>query len=277
MKISPTDYAGLKGEYEMSGMVSQAFELANTGVVEALRADGPLFKEAIREVRGQGHFRVPYLFTDAIVAAAFDPTLVSVIEAILGKDWVVWGPNIQQGTPNEADKWHVDLESWHWPSITVMVGLENCHDDNTTRCIPFTQHLDVLPWDMADNDDDTAVRKAAKKLDIRCTRIRRFQDFQPGSFYLFDAKCWHCGPDLSSFQEREMMILHYQRASEPRIPYMYDYEKRLWFDEPAIYLEGTDLTQEPSNVAAELHRSNRPARFRTDLYALPTGHQLGPV
>jgi len=267
--------SNLKQEYESTGMVAQSFELANTNLIPALRKDGALFQEAIQTLRGDGHFRVPYLFTEAIASVAGDETLVKVIEAVLGENtpWVVWGPNIQQGTPNEADKWHVDIESWHWSTITVMIGLKNCNDKNTTRCIPYSHKLDLLPWSRADNSDDQCVQKAAQSLDPRCSSIDTFKNFQPGSFYLFDAKSWHCGPALSVFQDREMLILHYQRADDPRIPYMYDYEKRLWFDQPAVYLEKPHLSQQASQHSGNLMSSIDQKRFRTDLCPLPRNHQ----
>lgn len=119
--------------------------------------------------------------------------------------------------------------------MTVVVGLAGCEPLNATRCIPGSHRLPVQPWGAADNTDADTVLRAATRLDPRCTAIASFAGFADGTFYVFDAKCWHAGAAGRS-EGRESLFLHYDRAASPRMPYMCDYEDHTWYDTPATYL-----------------------------------------
>lgn len=227
----------LRRSYEADGLLTSAYDLAKVDIIPELRRDIPMYQMEIRRNRSQGLFRVPYILTQAIITAAHDENILRVVRAILGTDeLIMWGPNIQVGTPNEAGLWHTDIESWLWSTITVVVGLRGCSEDNATLCIPHSQRLPVQPWAIADNTKSAAVLEAAQALDQRCHEIRTFEGFQNGRFYLFNAKCWHTGLEGKS-GDRELLFLHYDKAANPRIPYMKDYEERSWFDFPATYIK----------------------------------------
>lgn len=270
-------FSSIEEEYEQTGMVRQSFSLADPNILPALRQDALSFQKAVQALSGQGKNRVPYFFTPALKQIACDQAIVGVIKSILGKNqpWVVWGANIQQGTPNEAYCWHVDMESFYWPTITVVIGLENCTENNATRCIPYSQNLDYQPSTTCDNSDDHCTKTAANFLDKRCDSICTFEHFGVGKFYVFNAKTWHCGPNLANFQDRKLVILHYQDASHPRIPYMCDYENQLWFSEPAEFIVGSDLCSLSNPLEKTFPQSNHSLdnKIRTDLYPLPKGHR----
>jgi hypothetical protein len=235
--FTDADAKELFDRYEEEGSLARAFPLADTGVISELRRDLLGYQVEVRRNREQGLFRVPYLITQAIVEAAHDENILAVVRAIMGTDeLVMWGPNIQTGTPNEADLWHTDIESWLWPTVTVVVGLKGCHEGNTTRCIPGSHRLPLQPWAAVENNADASiVSAAARALDPACNTVRAFAGFADAHFYLFNARSWHCGVGAASLG-RELLFLHYDRADNPRIPYMKDYEARTWFDFPAAYL-----------------------------------------
>ncbi|MDX1531608.1 MAG: hypothetical protein R3362_08790, partial [Rhodothermales bacterium] len=247
-------------EYERTGVVRHARPLADDSVLPALLDDAVRFEGAVRALRERGHHRVPYLCTPAIRAVAHDPNLVGLVKGILGADepWVMWGANIQRGTPNAAFEWHVDVESWHWPTITVVVGLAGCTAENATRYIPFSHALGVPPSAAGDQTDTPRILHTARSLDRRCDAVRAFEGFGTGRFYAFNARCWHCGDPVPS-RERTVLFLHYQRAREPRIPYMKDHRTGAWFAEPAAFIVGAD----PPGGAGVA---------RTDVYPLPRPH-----
>ena len=116
------------------------------------------------------------------------------MQSLLGPDepWVMWGPNIRRGTPNAAHTWHVDLESWYWPSITVVVGLDGCSAENATRYIPYSHELKHAPTVAPNKTDEACILRTAKSLNRRCQDVRTFADFGAGRFYAFNAKGWHC-------------------------------------------------------------------------------------
>ncbi len=222
--------------YQRDGLLREAFDLADPRVVPDLRADIPLYRMEIARMREQKLFRVPYLLTQSIITAAHDPAILATARAVLGTDeLVMWGANLQVGTPNEASLWHTDIESWLWPTVTVVVGLSGCRQENSTICVPGSHRLPVQPWAVADNSDADAVLGAARELDPACDAITDFAGFANDRFYVFDAKCWHTGREGTS-AGRELLFLHYDKTSNPRVPYMDDYEERSWFDFPAGWL-----------------------------------------
>ena len=222
--------------YERDGLIPLTWDLGRPGLVAELRRDLPRYQVEIDRLRAEGVHRVPYLLTEPIVAAAHDERILAVASALLGTgELVMWGPNLQVGTPNEAGLWHTDLESWLWPTVTVVVGLRGCGEANSTQCVPGSHKLPAQPWAIADNTRAAAVLAGARYLDPRCGEIQRFAGFADGRFYAFDAKCWHAGAQSAS-AGRELLFLHYDRADRPRIPYMKDYEDHTWFGFPAAYL-----------------------------------------
>lgn len=227
----------LREEYETTGLIRATFPLADGNLVEELRKDLPRYAVEVTRNREDKLFRVPYMLTQPIISAAHDMNILRVASAALGTDeLVMWGPNIQRGTPNEAARWHTDIESWFWPSMTVAVGLGGCTESNSTICVPGTHKLPMQPWAVADNTNNTKILEAARRANPACNEITNFRGFSTGRFYVFNAKTWHCGVPLAS-GTRELLFLHYQRACDPRIPYFKNYEERTWFDFPAVYLK----------------------------------------
>jgi hypothetical protein len=253
------DAPALRAAYERDGLLPYSFELGDPGVVEELRRDIPMYRMEIARMRAQGLYRVPYLLTQSILTAMYDPHILAVVQAVLGTDeLVMWGANLQVGTPNEAGLWHTDIESWLWPTVTVVVGLKGCRPENSTVCVPGSHRLPCQPWAAADNSSADAVLGAARALSPACTHIADFADFGDNRFYLFDAKCWHTGKEGAS-AGRELLFLHYDRAANPRIPYMDDYEDRTWFDFPASYVKVAngrefEVNQELYSVAGKEYR-----------------------
>jgi hypothetical protein len=226
----------LKHEWDTTGLIRDTFPLADTSVIPGLLADLPMYRTEIVRNRQDELFRIPYLLTESIIRAAYDPNILAVVSELLGTDeLVMWGPNIQSGTPNEADLWHTDVEAWLWPSVSVFVGLEGCTLENTTKCIPHSFKAPAQPWFAANNRSDAATLEAARALCTDCTEIARFRGFGDGRFYVFNAKCWHAGVQQASVG-RKMLFFHYDKASNPRMPYMKNYIERTWFDYPAVYL-----------------------------------------
>ncbi|AOR64680.1 hypothetical protein [Pectobacterium wasabiae] len=62
-----------------------------------------------------------------------------------------------------------------------------------------------------------------------------FDGFEDGTFYAFNAKCWHAGLETANIGW-ELLFLHFSEASNPRLPYMDDYMNATWFDFPAPYI-----------------------------------------
>lgn len=218
------------------GMVPETFELANKNIIPELVADIPMYLTEVKRNRADELFRIPYLLTESIIEAAQDPHMLEVASAILGTDdLVMWGPNLQSDTPNEAWLWHTDVEAWHWPSVSVFIGLEGCNSDNSTKCIPRSHNFPCQPWLAADNTSDEATLEAAKIFGGPETSIDQFNGFSDGKFYVFNAKCWHSGHRELS-KNRKLLFIHYDKASNFRMPYMKNYIERTWFDYPAMYI-----------------------------------------
>jgi hypothetical protein len=156
------------------------------------------------------------------------------MQAVLGErvPLVMWGPNIQRQVPNAAGRWHVDIESWHWPTVTVVVGLAGCTAGNATRCIAGSHVLSRQPPTTV---SDAVALRNARAIDGRCDAICQFEGFGDGFFYVFNARAWHRGDHVAA-GERLVLFLHYQLAQDPRVPYMKDYRHGTWFDTPAAHM-----------------------------------------
>lgn len=229
----------IQAEYEADGLVRRCRELADTSIVNEIAREAPRFEAAAQDFKRQRINRVPYFFTPAIERAARDTNLLAAVAEILGEDepWVAWGPNVRESTPNEANRWHVDLESWIWPgSVTAVIGLTGCVAHNSTRCIPGSHRLGQAPQCAGDDTDSDAVIRKAQSLDERCGDVESFSGFGDGRFYLFDARCWHQGDPRTGAGVTRLFI-HYQRAREPRVPHMADYDRRAWLEEPCPFIE----------------------------------------
>ena len=223
-------------EYRKRGFLAVSRALADPSVVQELLADEPAFARELARMEAERRRGVPYLLTEAIRRVAQDAAIVATVEAILGtRKWVMWGPNIRRATPNEAHAWHVDLESFLWPTVTVAVGLEGCTAEAATWCIAGTQGRRDWP-----PTDEAAVLAAGVP--------EQFAGFGDGRFYVFDASVWHRG-DRETSRERVVLFLHYQRAEDKRIPLLLDYYRQLWGAEAAPYFTTADGERVRKDVA----------------------------
>src|SRR5258707_13102773 len=105
-------------EYRRRGFLAQARPLADPSILPELLGEEPTFARALESMRAEGPQGVPYLLTDAICRIAQDASILATVEPILGtREWVMWGANIRRAPPNQAHKWHVDLESLLWTTV----------------------------------------------------------------------------------------------------------------------------------------------------------------
>lgn len=273
---SPSPEPGHGAEYHERGVIADTFELAQPGALELLRSEMPEFLAEVAANREAGLHRVPYRRSPGIDAIAQDERIAALVREVLGADerWVMWGANIQTGTPNEAGAWHVDIESFRWPSITVVVGVDGCEASNATRCLPYSHRFENAPAVLPDRSDDDAVMAYARKVDPRCGGPEAPVGFADGRFYVFNARAWHTGETATS-RDRTVLFLHYHSASAKRIPLMKSYEDKTWFNEPAPFLAGpepdplrpqavnAELEDTPSAWRQRLRRTVRGVRSRT--------------
>lgn len=239
----------LRAQLDEQGFVREALPLADPSVVPAVIADTGRFDAAVADLAARGQDRVPYLLTDAIARIAHDPRIVAAAEECLRTDrWVMWGANIRRDTPNAAHRWHLDLESFLWPTLTVAVGLEGCRAASATWFIPGAHRIGRGPRESEADGGDAAVLAAARVEDPRCGAPTPVAGFGDASFYVFNARCWHRGDPAASVG-RVMLFLHYQRADARRVPFMLDYRRSRWSREAAPYLAAPGAREVNTAVA----------------------------
>ncbi len=247
----------LLNEYQERSFLQMSFSLNKQTHYRDLIGDSKLFRDALEENIKSGYKQIPYINTETIIKVAHDPNINEVISCLLNGDrWVMWGANIREGTPNEAHLWHVDLESWLWPTITVVIGIEGCSTNSATYCIPGSHKFSKAPDYSVNSNIKSGESVITHQYD---SKAEQFIDFGDGQFYVFNAKSWHRG-SLEKSINRRVLFLHYQRASDPRIPFMVDYDKHLWSKQPAPYIIG-----------------NGKGRAREDVYTLPLKYRLGRI
>lgn len=242
---------------EARGFVRDAFPLDDPGVVAGLTADAATFDAEVARLAAEGAHRVPYLLTDAIARVTHDRRIVAVVEECLGTDrWVMWGANIRRDTPNAAHHWHLDLESFLWPSLTVGIGLAGCRPASATWFIPGAHRIGRGPRASEAEGGDAAALAAARAEEARCEAPAAVAGFGDARFYVFNARCWHRG-DAAESTGRVMLFLHYQHADAPRVPYMLDYARSRWSRDAAPYV--TSPAAPDANTAV----ARPPLRHRT--------------
>jgi len=240
--VSLTNTADLRHHYEQDGFIATCFDLAEPHVLPKLLNELPRFRAACDSYADKGEARVPYMMSDAVCQAARDRSIVRLVTALLGTgDWVMWGANIREATPNEAHCWHVDLESWLWPSVTVAVGLAGATPEAATQFLPGSHKWRHAPTE------------SQKSADFG-SGIQRVSGFGDGRFYAFNARAWHRGDPYAS-EARVALFLHFQRARDPRVPEMLDYKMHKWSRAPAPYMSAPGVTA------------------RKDVYSLPLRYQ----
>jgi hypothetical protein len=225
-------------EYRERGFLRESFALSDPEPLPQLCRDAALFDAKRAEWHARGHARTPYLFTEAIERVAHDAAIRAVIEAVLGTDaWVVWGPNILRETPNAASRWHVDLESRYWPSVSVAVGVSGCSARAAIWCLPGTHLLARAPAWCGDDSDTDRVLRSARRTKPDVGPPEQLAAFGDARFYVFDARTWHRG-DPGTSTDRLVLFLHYQCADARRVPLMRDYVRHRWSRKAAAYLAG---------------------------------------
>ena len=231
-------------EYSARGYLRETFALSNPTLLPQLCRDVAPFDARLAECQALGHARVPYLFTGAIERVAHDAAILAVIEPLLGTDrWVVWGPNILRETPRAASRWHVDLESWYWPSVTVAVGLSGCSPRTAIWCLSGTHLLAREPAWSGDAGDTDRVLRSARRTNSAVGPPEQFAAFGDGRCCVFNARTWHRG-EYGPSAERLILFLHYQAAAARRVPLVLDYARHRWSRQAAAYLAGPGATPE---------------------------------
>lgn len=255
----------IRMRYEETGIVPGTKALSDHSVLPLLLNDADKFRTELARYKHQNiAYRVPYLLTDAIEKIAADPEIVRLVQLVFGKNtpWVMWGANIRDGVPNDASYWHVDSESRFWETLTVVVGLAGCIEDNATLYIPYTQHHGKMPDGDIDAMDINGILSDASSHDPRSDRLEYFDGFGNGRFYAFNAAGWHCGNPASG-GNRTLLFMHYQRACDARIPYMDNYLENTWQAIAAPYVSGrTSAGSQHSTSTANTNLQDTPPQPR---------------
>jgi hypothetical protein len=237
-------------EYLERGFLRDSFALDDASPLPQLCRDAALFDAKLAEWRARGHSGMPYLFTQAIEQVARDAAIAAVVRALLGTDaWVVWGPTILRETPDAASRWHVDLDSRYWPSISIAVGVSGCSPRTVLSYLPGTHRLEHTPFSCGDDADTDRVLRSARRKNPDCGPPEENARFGDGRFYVFDGRTWHRGAPGTS-TSRLVLFLHYQLAEADRIPWMLDYRRHRWSRGAAPFVAGPGTT--PVTTVARL-------------------------
>lgn len=227
-------WSSQRRDYSRQGFLGASFTLGDASPLADLCTDAALFDAMLAAWRAEGVARTPYLFTPAIERVAHDPAILSVVEALLGTSaWVVWGPNLLRETPHASARWHVDLESRFWPSVSVAIGVSGCSERSAIWCLPGTQDLERTPFSSGNAGDTERVLRYATSLLPSVGDPQQIAGFGDGRFFVLNARTWHRAAPGTT--DRLILFLHYQRADALRIPLQLDYRRHRWSREPSPY------------------------------------------
>ncbi len=126
--------------------------------------------------------RAPLVYDEAFVAVAANPSVMAVVERMLGTNFVLVQQNgllTRPATDNYQARWHRDLAYQHWVSseplaINVLLALDEFTlQSGATFVLPATHHLPEFPSDQY------------------VGRHERVLEAPPGTFLLLDGMLFH--------------------------------------------------------------------------------------
>lgn len=189
-------------------------------------------------------FKSLHLLMPSVRKLAYHPKLITLITQILGDNVILWGSQIIQKAPGDDHKWHVDVETFKWPSVNVWIGLENTNENASLKIISKSHTFNHTPQMLCDEEglnliDDGKIIKAALRLNNGAKLF--VPNCKNGQAVFFYGKAWH-GSFNQTNKLRTAILLQYSTpASKIQIPMTFT-NPIIWhsFCPPCLMICGKD-------------------------------------
>lgn len=166
--------------------------------------------------------------------------LINKVSSILGDDLLAWGVTVTVRRPQQAHRWHCDIEHYKWTGISVFIGLVNTTTETSLKVITGSHKFNIIPQEYGNLSDDE-VLTLAQKIDQRSKLVT--VPCLDGQFFIFNGRIWHGSKNLSE-NTRFAIIAQFATPGENIIiPNNYS-EPNIWehnVQAPCLLVKGKDL------------------------------------
>ena len=167
--------------------------------------------------------------------------LLAILQAILGKDFMLWGACLVTKKPGEVHPWHTDIETAGISGGTanVWIGLKNT---NSLSSLALVSHSHEFEKSLAEITSEARIKSS----DVKTEDVRRWarsrnpasEIIQPelsdGEALIFDGRLWHGSHNTNLSSARTALLLQYATpGAKIRIP-----DSRRQYEWPFEYQSG---------------------------------------
>lgn len=191
-----------------------------------------------RDLDQRPWFKSFHSLAPEFVDLARHPDLLKIVHnSFPGRPTKLWGvaPLVKQA--GAVHRWHSDIETRCWPTLTAWVGLKGVSESASLQLISHTHKLSVTPDVLRKQgqpmETSAQVLSAARALNPACELI--IPDMKDGDCIMFLGAMWH-GTHNTSSDTRYAVTLQYSDAdADVRVPMNFE-KPVLWHtQEPRCY------------------------------------------
>jgi ectoine hydroxylase-related dioxygenase (phytanoyl-CoA dioxygenase family) len=160
-----------------------------------------------------------------IVKIASSSIIIDKIKPILGENILLWSYKLICQEPKKYHRWHVDVEHYKWPGVTVWFALKNLNDKTSISLITHSHQLEITPQELGTNCTDK-ILEIAQKRNSDCELKTLF--LQPLEFIVWNGKLWHSTKNESSVERYSIVLQYCSTKEKPMYPLTYNIPNTLW-------------------------------------------------
>lgn len=191
-----------------------------------------------RELTHKPWFKSFHSLAPDFVELARHPKLLQLVhDAFPDRPTKLWGvaPLVKQA--GAVHRWHSDIETRCWPTLTVWVGLKGVNKSTSLQVISHTHKLAATP-DVLRNkgipmQSSEDVLKAAKELNPACELI--VPEMTDGDCIAFFGTLWHGTHNTSSNARYAVTIQYSEEGAEVQVPMNFEKPVQWHNQQPCCY------------------------------------------
>jgi ectoine hydroxylase-related dioxygenase (phytanoyl-CoA dioxygenase family) len=186
-----------------------------------------------------------------IVKIASSSIIVDKLKPILGENILLWGYKLICQEPNKYHRWHVDVEHYKWPGVTVWLALKNLNEKTSISLITHSHDLPITPQELNTNLTEEIV-KIAQKINSNCELKTLF--LQPLEFIVWNGMLWHSTKNESSVERYSIVLQYCNTKQRPMYPLTYNIPNTLWCSERVKCILVSGVNEYEHNTVIELNK-----------------------
>ena len=200
------------------------------------------------------------------------PSIMEKVNALLGRDVILWGCSIVARPPATRHPWHCDIEAaavQRGKTVNAWIGLRNTSAATGIKLIPFSHQLPSIQQELAERNrgrsdvTDQEVLQWAQEQESRAHIIR--PELGDGDCLILDGNTWHSSQNTTT-KVRHALLIQYATPDVPiRIPDINNFTwpfRQINFPKPPVMLLTGDDHCEVNHVVAPPPVKDSPGKYR---------------